>query len=145
MTDETKSPDMETAEPEGRNEESDVPAGAAADVAARISQLEEDTAARDSEIAALRDTLEAAVSKYRAAVAATAPGVPEELLRGATVEETDASLETARRIVSQVREQIERESAAESVPAGAPPRTPPDMSALSPAEKIFHALSAERS
>jgi hypothetical protein len=144
MTDETKSPDEETADANGATQEQDAPVAADAEPAARISQLEEDIAARDSEIAGLKDTLAGAVSRYRAAVVAAAPGVPEELLRGETVEEIDASLEVARGIVSRVREQIERDSAAQSVPAGAPSRTPPDMSALSPAEKIVHALTAER-
>jgi hypothetical protein len=144
MTDEAKSPDEETADADSQNQEQDVPGAADARLAGKIPQPEEDMAARDSEIAALKDTLAGAVARYRAAVVAAAPGVPEELLRGETVEEIDASLEVARGIVSRVREQIERDSAAQSAPAGAPPRTPPDMSALSPAEKIVHAPTTER-
>jgi len=111
----------------------------------RISQLEEILSAKDSELLALQETLAGAVAKYRAAVLTTASGVPEELLKGDTVEEIDASLEQARRIVSKVRLQFENDIAARGVPAGAPPRTPLDMSVLSPAEKIVHALNQERS
>jgi hypothetical protein len=144
MTDETRNSEAETAalESEGRAREAGRPEDA--DLMARMSRLEGDIAARDSELAVLKDALAGAVAKYRTAVAASAAGVPEELLRGETVEEIDSSLEQARRIVSKVREQLERDAAAKSVPTGAPPRTPPDMSALSPAEKIVHALTAER-
>ena len=64
--------------------------GADTETTAKLSRLEQDIAARDSELAALKDTLAGAVAKYRAAVAATASGMPEELIRGETVEEIDA-------------------------------------------------------
>ena len=110
----------------------------------RVKELEESIAFKDDELTVLKQVLANAVDRYRTAVLATAPGVPDELLRGETVEDIDASLEQARRIVSKVRQQIENDAAAKSVPAGAPPRTPPDMSGLSPAEKIAHALTTER-
>ena len=110
----------------------------------RMKELEESIAFKDDELTVLKQVLANAVDRYRTAVLATAPGVPDELLRGETVEDIDASLEQARRIVSKVRQQIENDAAAKSVPAGAPPRTPPDMSGLSPAEKIAHALTTER-
>ena len=110
----------------------------------RIAQLEEGIASRDSELAALKESLAGAVAKYRAAVMASAPGVPEEMLRGETVEEIDSSLELAQGIVAKVRQQFESDVAARSVPAGAPPRTPPDLSALPPGEKIAHALAKQQ-
>jgi len=114
------------------------------DLHERVKELEESIAFKDDELTVLKQVLANAVDKYRAAVLATAPGVPDELLKGETVEDIDASLEQARRIVSKVKQQIENDAAAKSVPAGAPPRTPPDMSGLSPAEKIAHALTTER-
>jgi uncharacterized coiled-coil protein SlyX len=144
MTDETRNHEAETAALDNGDRTGEAGRPEDADLMARMSQLESDIAARDSELAVLKDALAGAVARYRAAVAASAAGVPEELLRGETVEEIDSSLEQARRIVSKVREQLERDAAAKSVPAGAPPRTPPDMSALSPTEKIVHALTTER-
>jgi len=143
MTEETRNPGAEAAFESGEGA-TEVRRPEGEDLTARLSQLENDIAARDSQVAALKDALAGAVARYRAAVAASAVDVPEELVTGETVDEIDASLEQARRIVSKVREQLERDAAATSVPAGAPPRTPPDVSALSPAEKIIHALMAER-
>ena len=111
----------------------------------RISQLEETLASKESELGALKEQLAGAVAKYRKAVLATVSGIPEELLKGEAVEEIDASLEQAQRIVSTVRQQLEDDIAARSVPVGAPPRAPVDLSTLSPAAKIAHALTQERS
>ena len=106
------------------------------DLHARIASLEEDIMARDGLLAN-------AIAKYRAAVIAGAPDVPEELVEGDSVEEIDRSLERAKAIIEKVRGQLQAEEAARSVPAGAPPRTPPDLSALTPAEKIAYALSRQ--
>jgi hypothetical protein len=106
----------------------------------RIAQLEQGIAAKDSELAAAKESLSGAVEKYRAAILASAPGIPAELVKGESIDEIDASLEQARGIVSKVRQQLEVEAEANKVPAGAPPRTPQDLSALSPAEKIAYAL-----
>jgi len=107
---------------------------------ARITQLEQDISSRDSDLAAIKESLSGAVVKYRAAVLASAPEIPGELVKGESIAEIDASLEQARGIVSKVRQQLESEAEANKVPAGAPERTQQDLSALSPAEKIAYAL-----
>jgi len=107
---------------------------------AHITRLEQGIASRDGELTAIKQSLSGAVTKYRAAVLASAPGIPEELVKGESIDEIDASLEMARGIVSKVRQQLEVEAEANKVPAGAPPRMPQDLSALSPAEKIAYAL-----
>ncbi len=143
MTEETKDAERE-AKVQG-NEETEIDWKAVnEELQGRIEQLEEGIASRDSELTALKDSLTGAVAKYRAAVMDSAPGVPEELLKGETVEEIDASLELAQGIVAKVRQQFESDVTARSVPAGAPPRTPPDLSALSPGEKIAHALARQQ-
>lgn len=106
----------------------------------RITRLEEGIASRDGELAALKEVLARAVAKYRAAILATSLGVPEELLKGETVEEIDASLEQARSIVSQVRQALEHDAAAKRIPAGAPIRSGPDLSGVSGEAKIQIAL-----
>jgi hypothetical protein len=108
---------------------------------AKIVQLEQTVASRDSELSTLKDSLSGAVTKYRAAVLAGMPDVPGDLVKGTTIEEIDSSLETARGIIAKVRQQLEAEAEAKRVPAGAPQRTPQDLSALTPAEKIAYALS----
>jgi len=106
----------------------------------RIAQLEQGISSRDSDLAAIRESLSGAVAKYRAAVLAASPDIPAELVKGESIDEIDASLEQARGIVSKVRQQLEAEAEANKVPTGAPERTPQDLSALSPAEKIAYAL-----
>ena len=143
MTEETKDAERE-AEVQG-NEETEIDWKAVnEELQGRIAKLEEGIASRDSELAALKESLTGAVAKYRAAVMASTPGVPEELLKGETVEEIDASLELAQGIVAKVRQEFESDVAARSVPAGAPPRTLPDLSALPPGEKIAYALARQQ-
>lgn len=107
---------------------------------ARIADLEQGISSRDSDLAALKESLSGAVAKYRAAVLASAPEIPVELVKGESIAEIDASLEKAQGIVSKVRQQLESEAEANKVPTGAPERTQQDLSALSPAEKIAYAL-----
>lgn len=106
----------------------------------RIAQLERGIASKDSELAATRDALTGAVAKYRTALLASSPGIPQELVKGETVEEIDASLKLAQDIVARVKQQLETEVEENKVPTGAPPRAVQDLSALSPAEKIAYAL-----
>ncbi len=89
----------------------------------------------------MKEQLGATVGRYREMALAKAPEVPEELVKGETVEEIDASLAAAQALVERVKKQMEARAAAERVPTGAPARTPPDLSALSPREKIAYALS----
>lgn len=96
------------------------------------------------QLARLQGQLALAVSKYRVALLARFPEVPEELVSGETLEAVDASLTAARGIVDKVRAQLDARAAAERVPAGAPARAPADVGALSPAEKIAYALSRGR-
>ncbi|MBI2865785.1 MAG: hypothetical protein HYX99_00275 [Chloroflexi bacterium] len=96
------------------------------------------------EISQLRKQLGLAVAKYRLALLARFPEVPEELVSGASVEAVDASLAAARGIVEKVRASLEARAAAERVPAGAPVRALPELTALSPREKIAFALSRGR-
>lgn len=121
---------------------------------ARITALETTLAERDAEITGLRQTgmdleekcrrlgesFAGAVTGYRTMVVKTNPEVPEELVGGETPEAIDASLESAKALVSRVRQGLEAEISRIKVPAGAPERSTPDLSSLSPAEKIRYAL-----
>jgi len=105
-------------------------------VATREEELE-------SEVAVLKEQLSSAAQRYRALILAGASEVPEELVKGETLEEVDASFTAAQQMVAKVRRQLEATAQAERVPAGAPTRTPPDFGALSPQEKIAYALSRQ--
>jgi chromosome segregation ATPase len=120
-------------------------------LSASLREAQDQVAARDEEAAALREqvealqgSLKAAASKYRDALLASRPEVPPDLVSGETVEEVDQHLEAAMRMVAQLRSHLESQAQALRVPSGAPARRAPDLSALSPAEKIIHGLSQQR-
>jgi chromosome segregation ATPase len=120
-------------------------------LSASLSEAQAQLAARDEEMAALRQevealqaSLKAAASKYRDALLASQPEVPPDLVNGETVEEVDQQLEAALRMIAQLRGHLESQAQAARVPSGAPARRPPDLSALSPGEKIVHGLSQQQ-
>jgi uncharacterized phage infection (PIP) family protein YhgE len=120
-------------------------------LSASLNEAQAQLAARDDELAALRQeaealqaSLKAAAGKYRDAVLARRPEVPPDLVGGETVEEVDEQLEAALRMVAQLRSHLESQAQAQRVPTGAPARRAPDLSALSPAEKIVHGLSQQQ-
>jgi len=124
---------------------------------ARIIELEQTVANLDSEVATLKQaaaeseeklttinhSLAEAVASYKALVAQLNPEVLEELITGDTIEAINESLEKAKTLVSRVRQGLEAGITAGKVPAGAPIRTPPDLSALSPREKINYAIGGK--
>jgi uncharacterized coiled-coil protein SlyX len=129
-----------------------------AEKSSRISELEQTLASRDDQIADLKqsvanleqrlteaeESLSQAVSSYRALVIKTNPGIPEEQIVGDSIEEIEASLASARALIDRVRQELEAEIAAAKIPAGAPLRTPADLSALSPRDKIQYAIGERR-
>ena len=95
---------------------------------------------RENTVSHLQEQLALATSKYRSALLSSAPEVPEELVQGQAIEEIEASMAQARQMVERIRNQLEAQVASERVPTGAPTRSAPDLSALSPQEKIAYAL-----
>lgn len=124
---------------------------------ARLVELEQAVASKDSEIATLKqaeteleerlttvsNSLAEAVTSYKTMAIQANPEVIEELVSGDTIESINESLNKAKALVSKVRQELETEISLAKVPAGAPERTSPDLSALSPREKIQYAI-AER-
>lgn len=96
---------------------------------------------KDAEIKGLKQQTEIAVSRYRDALIAGAPDLPEELVQGSSIEELDRSLESAKKIVEKVAARIETRAPEARVPSGAPARRPADVSGLSPREKILYAIN----
>ena len=121
---------------------------------ARVSELEQTTASLESEIVALKEaaaeaddnlsklneSLTQAVASYKEIVIQSNPDVPEELVTGDSIEAINNSLTSAKELVSKVKKGLEAEISLARVPAGAPERTAPDLSALSPREKIQYAI-----
>jgi hypothetical protein len=80
------------------------------------------------------------VAGFRTMVVRTNPEIPEEMVNGETIEEVNESLDKAKALVGRVRQELEASISRARVPAGAPERAAPDLSALSPGEKIRYAL-----
>ncbi|HLB28034.1 MAG TPA: hypothetical protein VJK47_02360 [Dehalococcoidales bacterium] len=119
-----------------------------------IASLKQEIASKETEIdsrkqggqemekrlAALNNSLAQAVASYKTAVVRTNPEIIEELIIGDTIQSIDESLAKAKELVSKVRRGVESEISLAKVPAGAPERTSPDLSTLSPREKIQYAM-----
>ena len=104
----------------------------------RVSALQGEMEAARSENERLGTRLRESVIKYRDARLAAAPEIPSDLVTAEEMEEIEGQLAAAERVVSEMREKMERERRRETppVPAGAPVRRAPDFSGLPPAEKI---------
>ena len=111
---------------------------------ARIGELEQAVAESDGKLITLSDSLAEAAASYRALVVESHPEVLEELITGDSVEAINESLREAQTLVSRVRQGLEAEITLAKVPAGAPERTSPDLSTLSPREKIQYALGGKQ-
>lgn len=94
------------------------------------------------QLAEASERVRAAAERYRDLVVRTEPQLPAELIAGDDVDAVDASVEAARAVVGRVRSHIEAQAQAARVPAGAPPRSGPDLSAMTPEQKIRHGLAA---
>jgi hypothetical protein len=116
----------------------------------KISSLEKSLVEKEHEIVVVKKSLDEAkkaivetsldlsqaVAAYKEMVGQTNPGPVAEMVKGNTITEINASLKSAKELVSKVRQEVGTENARVKVPAGAPPRTSADLSALSAREKI---------
>ena len=115
-----------------------------------LEQLKGELITKDAELKTLGETSSAlgeglaqAITAYKGLVIQASPGLTPELITGETVDEVNTSLEKAKGVIEAVRKSLEVERVGAKVPAGAPPRTPPDLSALSPIEKIKYAIGGK--
>ena len=110
----------------------------------QAEQARAEAAANSEDAAALRAQLADVLDRYRALLLAGDPDVPEDLVRGETAAELEASYERAAGLVDRLRRRAAEQSAQDRVPArvpaGAPARRGPDASALSPQQKIMLGL-----
>jgi len=109
-----------------------------------VAQKEEELTKANTRITELGQAVNQAVASYRVLAVQANPDVIEELITGDTIDDINASLKRAKTFVSKVREGLEAEVAGAKVPAGAPQRTPIDLSALSPREKIQYAIGGKK-
>lgn len=111
---------------------------------ARIAELEQAVAESEEKLTTSQNSLTEAVAGYKAMVVQANPEVLEELITGDTIESINESLKKSKTLISRVRQGLEAEISGAKIPAGAPQRTPPDLSALSPREKIQYAIGGKK-
>jgi len=116
----------------------------------KVTILETEVVTKTQDIEALKGQLAEASTNFEGAKAAYAyavedfkklasasnPLIPPEVIFGTTVEEVKVSLNRANKLVANVQESLAKQAVASAVPAGAPQRTGPDVSAMSTKEKI---------
>jgi len=81
---------------------------------------------------------------YRSMIIQANPEVVAELITGDSIEAINDSVDKAKALVSKVRQGLEAEISLSRVPAGAPERTSPDLSTLSPREKIQYGIGIKK-
>ena len=114
---------------------------------AELGEARNEAQAREQELAglgeqaqALQEQVRGSAQRYRELALQQSPELPAELVAGETVDDVDEALQRARETVAKVRGHLESQAQAGRVPVGAPPRSGPDLSALSPEEKIRFGL-----
>jgi len=107
-----------------------------------LATLQEAQSQHEAKVEDLSATLAHAIGKYQVLAAAQVPQAPAGMITGATIADIDAAVETAKSLVESVRGSLE-ESAVAVVPVGAPERSGPDLSSMTPKEKIQYAIKAE--
>ena len=130
----TQDPEPSALEEQPADSQAEIEAQAARDSA------EAELASVRAELVEARAQAREAALKYRDARLAVVPHIPTDLVPGETIDEIDRQLEAAQRVVARLRQELDAEARPEEpparVPVGSPPRRPPDLSALSPTEKI---------
>jgi hypothetical protein len=133
------------AEAEGRAQTA---IGEGARLSAELAAATDAASAYETDMASLRALLDdaaqrerAAAARYREIVVRSEPSLPPDLISGDTIDAVDASVTAAREIAGRVRSHIEAQAQAARVPAGAPQRSGPDLSAMTPDQKIKYGLA----
>ncbi|MCK9524731.1 MAG: hypothetical protein M0R49_02230 [Limnochordia bacterium] len=146
--------DNKTEEPNAKQPANQGAANSDDSKAELLAELQKNIIAKDRQIESLKNSsgnfkedinrlnvsLEKAVKSYRNMVVKAHPEIPEELISGKTVDEIDATLEQAKKIVTRVKQSLENEAVSDDVPVGAPTRTRENAANLSPREKIQYAI-----
>ena len=107
---------------------------------AHITELEQSLAEAGEKLAQTGDDLSQAVTSYKQVVTALNPEIPDDLISGDSIEAIEASVAQGKKLINRVKQGLEAEIQAVRIPAGAPQRTAPDLSVLSPREKIQYSI-----
>lgn len=136
---ETKTPEENTNREEAVDSEDELTG-----LKSKIGVLEKEAAGKELKINGLETRLAGAVNSYRMLITGNNTEIPAELITGDSIEEIDNSLVKAKLLVGKIRQGLESEIAAAHIPGGAPVRSEPDISGLSPIEKIKYAMNKSK-
>lgn len=135
---------------------------ATAPLRTQMATLEAELSTRTADIDALKGQLASlqadcdgasaayayAVADYRRLCLQANPLITEDMIAGSSIEEMKASLSRASGLIDRlsagIRKDIEADQDRAKVPAGAPPRTEPDLSAMTTVEKINYGMEKAR-
>jgi hypothetical protein len=106
----------------------------------QISGLQKTLAEAKQAIVETSVDLAQAVAAYKTVSLKANPGLVADMVKGNTIAEVDAAVKQAKELVDSVRQEVSAENLKVRVPAGAPPRTLSDFTALSAREKIKFAV-----
>ena len=119
--------------------------GASGQLEAAVAQV----ASLSGELETAKTGHDAAVTAFREHVLASNPLLPADIVHGNTVDEIKSSMDKANALIGHIKQGLEAQQGAQqeqnTVPAGAPGRTPTDTSAMTTREKINYGLNQVRS
>ncbi|MBI2831802.1 MAG: hypothetical protein HYX79_06060 [Chloroflexi bacterium] len=110
----------------------------------RIAELEQSLAESNGKLTEASTALAQAIANYRTLAVQSEPLAPADMIKGDSIETIDASLKSAREVISKVKAGLEAEGKVARVPAGAPQRRTFSLSALSPRDKIRSAIGGNK-
>ncbi len=116
----------------------------AADAQARAADAAEETRTLRAQLSETSELRRDEAARYRDLVLSSDPSLPAELIDGDTVEAVEATVDGARAMVGRIRSHLEARAQSKRVPPGAPERSAPDFSAMTPQEKIRYGLEHRR-
>lgn len=102
--------------------------------------LQQKVAELEIGLGSAREDLLKTVAGYRTLVLNANPEIPAEMVTGDTLEAIELAVAGARTLIGKIKEGLEKTGKQVRVPAGAPPRTAPDLSGLSAREKIIRGV-----
>jgi len=112
--------------------------------AAELAEAKKMLDVQAADIASLKAAGDEAVRAYKTLAVRSNPLFTDDVIAGNTIAEVDAAMSRVLDLADKVRTRIETEIKSLSIPAGAPERSGPDLSCLSPREKIKLGLEAEK-
>ena len=95
-------------------------------------------------LAATSTALTEAVAGYRKLILETNSDVTEDLITGESIQAINSSLSKAKNLIEKLRQKVEKDVAHARIPIGSPGRQSPDLSGMSPREKIHYAIGGKK-